>query len=684
MHIKEQRLEFIDAEQVFSFSEEFKNGLHFVANVYCENAKFLDYQKDLLQEFIAEYIDILKIDIYDLDEIKSSFEIALQNLNTRLKLFADKVHDVEYFALKWYVQIIADNTLISSMIWNSTLMIFRNNRVFYSLHNSLDNKSKIDLFSDFVEGDLEIGDQIIYTWTKISDVLDDNDLTELEDILDTETSIVAFLEEILSARMDIHTVSFINHYTVKYMSLGIKNKKAGAYSNSSRNNKRAWKIKRELLANKYYLTIVILWVVILFLLYHVLSQVLTKTNTDVFVTSSWVEVDVTIEDIKKDIYLFQSLDPTSDEKWVKYHEIMQELDMLESKWRRLEDVAQLRTILQSDYHKWFNIIYINAMTQFDDAASNINSQILSFNNVEKDKLWQLMSLEWWRNLYIAGSNWVIIGAINDNMRWTLMEYSTEEFINGCSTNLLRDGLYCYSKDGNIFSVTKSGVEPVTTDDPGGFPSEVADVKVYGKSNMYIFQSKLDALGKNVLLTRYRNVIGSQSQFQWGSNYKVNLDSGENFSGFTAFNIDSTFLAWSDGKLYQFWREEASAALLEAREVPLLWWDKLSSAYSNDVKILASLNSKYVYIFDKTNQSFTVYESRPIKTNDNFTADYSLYYLFRFTFDLDANKVVDVVIPEETGNRPELYLLTTNGINKVSLYDFIDSIKENNALKTVAN
>ncbi len=682
MHIKEQILEFIDSEQVFSFSEDFENGIQFVMKVYCENDKFIDYQKDLLQEFIADYIDTIRTDAYDLDEIKSWFEIALQNLNTKLKLFADKVNDVSYFSLKWYVQIIADNTLISSMIWDSNLMIFRNNKVFYSLHNSIDHKSKIDLFSDFVEWDLEVGDQIIYLGTKISDVLDDNDLAEIEDILDSESSLVGFLEELLSSRKDKKTIGFINYYEISYLSFANKSQNK---QNNRKKHAKSWRFRKEIMANKYYLSIIILWAVILFMLYHVLSQVLTKNNSDVFVTSSGVEVDVTIEDIKKDIYLFQSLDPTSDEKWIKYHEIMQKLDMLESKWRWLEDVAQLKNILQADYHKGFNIIYINAMKQFDDTARNINSQILSFNNTEKEKIGQLVNIEWWRNLYIAGNNGAIISAINDNMRWTLVEYSSEDLINGCSTNLLRDGLYCYSSNGNIFSVTKAGVEPVTTENATWFPSNIAGVKVYGKSNMYVFQKNLNNnLGDNVLLTRYRNVIWSQAQFQAGSNYKVNVHSGQSFSGFSAFNIDSTFLAWSNGKLYQFWREEATASLLEVREVPLLWWDKLSDAYSNDVKILASLNSKYVYIFDKTNQSLTVYESRPVKTNDSFSADYSLYYLFRFTFDLKDNQVIDVTIPEETGNRPEMYILTTNGVNKISLYDFIDSIHENNTLKSVAN
>ena len=59
------------------------------------------------------------------------------------------------------------------------------------------------------------------------------------------------------------------------------------------------------------------------------------------------------------------------------------------------------------------------------------------------------------------------------------------------------------------------------------------------------------------------------------------------------------------------------------------------------------------------------------------------YLFSFKFDLGANKVVDVAIPESTGDKPELYILSTDGVNKIALYEFIESIKSNNQLKTVS-
>jgi hypothetical protein len=46
------------------------------------------------------------------------------------------------------------------------------------------------------------------------------------------------------------------------------------------------------------------------------------------------------------------------------------------------------------------------------------------------------------------------------------------------------------------------------------------------------------------------------------------------------------------------------------------------------------------------------------------------------------RVVDVAVPESTNDRPELYILTTDGLNKINLYEFIDSLKAQKSLKEV--
>jgi hypothetical protein len=111
------------------------------------------------------------------------------------------------------------------------------------------------------------------------------------------------------------------------------------------------KFKNMFLRNKYQATVFLLSIVILFMLYSLLSEIISTNKDTVYVTPEGVSVEVTVDDIKKDIFLFQSMDPTGDEKSLKYQEIMNKLTTLESKGRWLEDVAQLKKILRSDYYK---------------------------------------------------------------------------------------------------------------------------------------------------------------------------------------------------------------------------------------------------------------------------------------------------------------------------------------------
>ncbi|MDR2189688.1 MAG: hypothetical protein LBP53_00340, partial [Candidatus Peribacteria bacterium] len=104
----------------------------------------------------------------------------------------------------------------------------------------------------------------------------------------------------------------------------------------------------------------------------------------------------------------------------------------------------------------------------------------------------------------------------------------------------------------------------------------------------------------------------------------------------------------------------------------------------NVKILTSAATRYLYLFDRTHQTFTAYDTQGVKTNDANKATYQMKYLFSFKFDLGTAQLYDVAIPESSGDKPELYLLSTEGVNKIALYEFIESIKSNNQLKTVSS
>jgi phage terminase large subunit-like protein len=46
---------------------------------------------------------------------------------------------------------VVDDKLMSSMVGNVSMMVMRDQKTTYSVPNSVDNRTKIDLFSDFIE-----------------------------------------------------------------------------------------------------------------------------------------------------------------------------------------------------------------------------------------------------------------------------------------------------------------------------------------------------------------------------------------------------------------------------------------------------------------------------------------------------------------------------------------------------
>jgi hypothetical protein len=293
-------------------------------------------------------------------------------------------------------------------------------------------------------------------------------------------------------------------------------------------------------------------------------------------------------------------------------------------------------------------------------------------------------IDFQRWLNIWGTKWAMIWVVNDGSRWSLVEFNIDSDIQWCSSNLLRDGLYCYTKDGRIFSVNKAGVEPLITSDPAGFPDTIWWVGVYWKANLYVFQSNLNNSRDWAFVTRYRNIVWSQVSYQWWENYSLmaGYESWVSFSwDFGDVAIDSTFLTWNAWKLYQL-RRPGYGVSLDVREIKLLWWDTITNKYSDDIKVIAYLNSKYVYLFDRINKTFTIYTSNPLKTNDQYNTQFKLYYLFSFKFDLSNEKVLDISISENSWNKPEMYILTNEWVNKVNLYEYIDSLVNDDTLKAI--
>ncbi len=103
----------------------------------------------------------------------------------------------------------------------------------------------------------------------------------------------------------------------------------------------------------------------------------------------------------------------------------------------------------------------------------------------------------------------------------------------------------------------------------------------------------------------------------------------------------------------------------------------SVKYGSNVRVMTNDNTRYIFLFDEENQTLTAYDTIGLKTNSAFAQSYDMKYLMRFNFNAAA-KVLDVALDNTTANAPVIYLLTTAGVHKVTMMDFLEDIVEPSA------
>ncbi len=219
-------------------------------------------------------------------------------------------------------------------------------------------------------------------------------------------------------------------------------------------------------------------------------------------------------------------------------------------------------------------------------------------------------------------------------------------------------------------ISKSGITPVGTDD-WSFRKWIGWLWTFGSKNLYVFKSNVSSLD-NMLLTRYQNNSdGTYANFRWWSSYSINA-SWVDFGTFSSFDIDENFFWWANWKLYLFRREDLAWTTLNYREINIKWSNPLTEAYSDNVKVIVTKNSRYIYTYDKDQQLFTVYNTEPNRENKANTNNYQLVYMLSLKFNIEWVNVYDVDIPWE-GNKPELYILSSKWVNKIPLYEYLEAM-----------
>lgn len=644
------------------FSKDFPGEKSFYCHVVFESEKFIDYQKDLFEDFLGVVVDALSDEEGSLEEVKVTFERELQDLNTKLSVFAEKIKDVDTFPIKGIVQIFYGLEYMASLIGDMGIIVLRDKKLNYMMSNQISEGVKIQTFSEMIEGEVKEYDEIVTLGVPIDTYIDRHDIQTIQQVSkQEEKSFVDALLDVLEVRVAKEQIGFVSLSMVESSSFFTQKKVEKKMKDHLHH---LWGISKKILPYQHYLIYGTIAIFAFLLIYWLVQSFLSSNQARFIETTNGVVVDFTIEDIQKDIAGFKRRDASSDEKIKKYHEIMSQLDLLTERNRWVEDVAKLRNILETEYYKWFNITLINS-----DAL--LGDPMYEFSQQEKNIFGELQNIFYKDGLMIWGKEWVLLGAINDQVRGTLVSASADMKFQWCVVNLLKNGLYCYTEDDMIYNIVKWWQVNPVSNVSGIFPTDIARLGTFGSSNFYVLTNDSSLNQAGTYIVRYNNKIGTQETFTEGTEYLLDLGSWSAlWSWFNSFAIDGSFLTWSpkDKKLYQLRRPGAPANLL-MREISLKWWDTIEN-YTQDTKVIAFDTSRFVYLFDKTNQTFTVYRSLPYKTNNLYEHDYDLEYFFRIKFSLADKEIIDVYVDE--GERSNLYLLTADGVYTFALYEAIES------------
>lgn len=648
-----------------SFQKDFWEGVYLDVNIVFLTNKFLEYQKDLFWEFVWEITDALSnYEDKTLKQFQEEFEEILQNMNSKLSTFSEKIEDVDKFDIRWSIQVFLGETYMWSMIWEVSTVILRNNQINYIVDNDNNEEDKIESFSDFIEWELEHKDQVVVFGARISDFIEKK---ELQSIVSEDLALKECLETIqnsIKERTDINQINFISLQEVEF---DIVLKDSDIKEKLQKNMKYFTDAKDLIISYRYPISISIWFLVILWILYaFVWNLISSNTGNVIERDGEQIVVDFDIEDLQKDIELFRRIDAWSNEKIEKYNQIMDRLEILEDQWRWSHDVQELKSILNQEYYEWFNIIL----------AENIEDNLsYEFTEEEKEEIGDMHTISYNDWIMVWWTDGVLLNAYTNDSRWTTVDFDLPVSIRWCGQNLLWNGMYCFSEEWDLINITSGWISSVTTQ-WWDFPDDITGVWTFWESNIYTIFNDDELNDQWIFINRYTNQPWSQNDFWAATEYQIEPDFYEQNTDvfatwFTNISIDWSFVTWSpkENSVFQFHRNDQTW-YLDARKIPMHWWPDILSKWWENTQVLSYQWSRFVYTFDPDTNMFTVYRSTPYKTNTAFTMDYELNYFFSINFDEANIEVKSVYV--DSWERSILYVLTEKWVVRYNLHNMMES------------
>jgi len=640
---------FLPEEKIISY-EKIDDDKYMYLDLCLYSDRFIEYQKNLFSDFYSFILDAFEKNDIFLD-FKRVIEEKIRQFNTQLKIFQEKTNLDTKIEIRWNLQIVWWNYYMSTLIWESSIIIFRDKKLEVVVPNEVEESDKIDIFSEIIEWELENSDSIISLWCNIYNYLSDN---EIKDLIST-WDIASSLEEILKVRISDKEIAFISYLSIKIDKIVVNVKKEF--------NLQSYK---DFFQKYKYAIGLMLWVLIIFFVVISIFLYAWKDDDKQVIQIAWKTQEIDLEWLKREIDTFTKLDAKDiDLKKQQYEKIMEELSAYEKSGIQQLEIRELKKKMKQNYYRWFNI---NIVSDTD----GLLQPIYKFSDKEKQSLENILWLTKSHSyLNVYWKKWVLLSIINTKTKAILHNLSLPTNIKRCRTNLSVNGLYCILENNDIYNFSKYGIKSIVND-TWYWPKSL-DLWTYWVNRIYllILDPKLNS--KKIYIQRY--MIKWKNKFRKPTNYVFAKDANMNlvsyiYSGST-FDIDGSFPVWWKHRLLQIYRKWNITNELEIREIK--WWEKAIIDEKNDfiwkVKVISNVGSKYLYLYDYNTNSLVVYYSKN-KLTDSWKNRYIPTYLYKVQFMLDNEKIKDVIVSEKAGSRNKFaYVLTDKWIYKLDLAQF---------------
>ena len=124
MQIQFQQRHFLENDTTIIIQDHSSEVYTFIAVIDFQESTFLEYQKTLFEDFIANIREQLTDEV-SYKKFRKRFESAIQEFNIALATFAEKIKQDTHFGIRGFVQVMIDGEFLSTMIGTSGIAILR-------------------------------------------------------------------------------------------------------------------------------------------------------------------------------------------------------------------------------------------------------------------------------------------------------------------------------------------------------------------------------------------------------------------------------------------------------------------------------------------------------------------------------------------------------------------------------